>query len=63
MSDIILVTIAALIFVGIPLSILAWAAVLEWRADRDEQQELGDQAHHDDTLRNVRRCNRSKSDA
>jgi hypothetical protein len=63
MSDALLVAIAALIFVGAPLMILAWAAIVERNAGRDDPPEPGDQSHHPDSLRNVRRMNRRQRDA
>jgi hypothetical protein len=61
-SDALLVSLAALIFVGLPLAAIAWTIVLG-RRQQDAPQEPGDQAHYDASLRNVRRINRSKPDA
>jgi len=62
MSDALLVSIAALIFVGAPLAAIAWTIALD-RRKSEEPQEPGDQSHYSDSLRNVRRANRSKGDA
>ena len=63
MSDALLVSLAALIFVGAPLMVLAWAAIAERNAGRNEPpQEPGDQSHHPDSLRNVFRINGRRGD-
>jgi hypothetical protein len=56
MSDALLVSIAALIFVGAPLAAIAWTIFLERRAP-DEPQEPGDHAHHPDSIEQARRAN------
>jgi hypothetical protein len=58
MSDALLVSIAALIFVGAPLMILAWAAIAERNAGRNEPpQEPGDQSHHPASIEQARQAN------
>jgi hypothetical protein len=62
MSDALLVSIAALIFVGAPLMIIAWAAIVERHAGRDDPHEPGDQSHHPASIEQARRANGRRSD-
>ena len=56
MSDWAIYVIPAL-FVIAGVGIIAWAAFLEWRADKADDAPPGDHSHYEDSIQNARRAN------